>query len=579
MLNKIYNFYSVLGKLNVCFIVVIIFFLTLLEVIGINLIYIFFKFILSGPAEFLNNKFLKLLINDNIYNYLITINFNNFIFYFVFLLIFFFLIKTLFFTLGYFFIYNKIFWVNEFLSKKIFYSYLNESYINIASIDSSIIVRNILEEVSIVVNRFFLPVIFICSELFLIISIFLFLLIIEPIITIALIFLAIILGSFIFFFTKKKSSFYGKQRQHYFPLRYQNIVETFKSILTIKLMHIEDFVYEYFKFNHKKTIEAEKSIFMLNILPKFFFEFIGIVIFCLLIIFSYSFYNNMDLIIPLFAVYAICFFRILPSVNRIVVNLNSLQYSQKSSELISNEFLFSHSSIQAETKLTTIEFASLNFSDVNFSYNKKNANLLNNLNFSINKGDFVGIVGKSGSGKSTLVLILLGFIKPTKGTVIINNKYDLYLENLNWGKLVGYVPQETYLVNDSIKKNIAFGFGKNEIDNYKILQIIDLLDLNETINRLEDGLDTYVGEGGSKLSGGEKQRISIARLLYRNPELIVFDEPTNSLDPATEIEILKIITKINKSKTIIMVSHNYNNLKNCNKVFEISKQSLNKIII
>jgi ABC-type multidrug transport system fused ATPase/permease subunit len=579
MLEKIYNFYSLLGKLNVFLIVIIVFFSTLLEIIGINLIYIFFKFIFTGSAEFLNNKFLKLLINENIHSYLIAINFNNFIFYFLFLLVFFFLIKTLFFTIGYFFIYNKIFWVNEILSKKIFYSYLNKSYINITSIDNSIIVRNILEEVSIVVNRFFLPVIFICSELFLIICIFLFLLIMQPLITSALIFLAIILGSLVFFFTKKKSSYYGKQRQHYFSLRYQNIVETFKSILTIKLMHIEDFIYEYFKFNHKKTIEAEKSIFILNILPKFFFEFIGIVIFSLLIIFSYLFYNNVDSIIPLLVVYAICFFRILPSVNRIVVNLNSLQYSQKSSDLISNEFLFSNSLIQTDMKLKTIEFSSLNFIDVNFSYNKTNEYLLNNLNFSINKGDFVGIVGKSGSGKSTLALILLGFIKPTQGTVIINNKHDLYLENLNWGKLIGYVPQDTYLVNDSIKKNIAFGFRKNEIDSYKILQIIDLLDLNETINRLEDGLDAYVGEGGSKLSGGEKQRISIARVLYRNPELIVFDEPTNSLDPATETEILKIIIKINKSKTIIMVSHNYNNLKNCNKVFEISKQSLNKIII
>jgi ABC-type multidrug transport system fused ATPase/permease subunit len=579
MLKKIYNFYSVLGKLNVCLIVLIIFFLTLLEIIGINLIYIFFKVILTGSVEFLNNKFFKLLINDNIHSYLATINFNNFIFYFLFLLVFFFLMKTLFFTLGYFFIYNKVFWVNEILSKKIFYSYLNKSYINITSIDNSIIVRNILEEVSIVVNRFFLPVIFICSELFLIICIFLFLLIIQPLITPALIFLAIILGSLVFFFTKKKSSYYGKQRQHYFPLRYQNIVETFKSILTIKLMNIEDFVYEYFKFNHKKNVEAEKSIFILNILPKFFFEFIGIVIFSLLIIFSYLFYNNIDSIIPLLAVYAICFFRILPSVNRIVINLNSLQYSQKSSDLIANEFLFSNPSIQTDMKLKTIEFSSLNFLDVNFSYNKKNEYLLNNLNFSINKGDFVGIVGKSGSGKSTLVLILLGFIKPTQGAVIINNKYDLYLENLNWGKLVGYVPQETYLVNDSIKKNIAFGFRENEIDNYKILQIIELLDLNGTINRLENGLDAYVGEGGSKLSGGERQRISIARVLYRNPELIVFDEPTNSLDPATETEILKIITKINKSKTIIMVSHNHNNLKKCNKVFEISKQSLNEIII
>jgi ATP-binding cassette subfamily B protein len=278
-------------------------------------------------------------------------------------------------------------------------------------------------------------------------------------------------------------------------------------------------------------------------------------------------------------VYAICFFRILPSVNRIVVNLNSLQYSQKSSELISNDFLFGDPIIKTNTPLININFSSLNFLDVNFSYNHKSENLLHNVNFSINKGDFVGIMGKSGSGKSTLVLILLGFIKPKQGRVIINNKYDLYLDSLNWGKLVGYVPQDTYLINDSIKKNIAFGVRENEIDNYKILEIIDLLDLNETINKLEDGLDAYVGEGGSKLSGGEKQRISIARVLYRNPELIVFDEATNSLDFNTEKEIVEVIKKIKKSKTIIMISHNYNNFKNCDMIFKIDNQTLDSFTI
>jgi ABC-type multidrug transport system fused ATPase/permease subunit len=291
------------------------------------------------------------------------------------------------------------------------------------------------------------------------------------------------------------------------------------------------------------------------------------------------YYENLDLIIPLLAVYAICFFRILPSVNRIVVNLNSLQYSQKSSELISNDFLFGDPIIKTNTPLININFSSLNFLDVNFSYNHKSENLLHNVNFSINKGDFVGIMGKSGSGKSTLVLILLGFIKPKQGRVIINNKYDLYLDSLNWGKLVGYVPQDTYLINDSIKKNIAFGVRENEIDNYKIIEIIDLLDLNETINKLEDGLDAYVGEGGSKLSGGEKQRISIARVLYRNPELIVFDEATNSLDFNTEKEIVEVIKKIKKSKTIIMISHNYNNFKNCDMIFKIDNQTLDSFTI
>ena len=188
----------------------------------------------------------------------------------------------------------------------------------------------------------------------------------------------------------------------------------------------------------------------------------------------------------------------------------------------------------------------------------------------VKKGDFVGIIGKTGSGKSTLINLLIGLLKPSEGEV----KADELNINSNlpeWYKKIGYVPQSVYLTDDTIRKNIAFGLREDNIDDALIKQAVEKASLNKFINNLSNGLETIVGEKGIRLSGGQQQRIGIARALYRDPEILILDEATSSLDQSTEKKIMESIQFLKRTKTLIIITHRISTVKNCDKIFFIDK--------
>jgi len=207
---------------------------------------------------------------------------------------------------------------------------------------------------------------------------------------------------------------------------------------------------------------------------------------------------------------------------------------------------------------------------VNFKYNK-NIDVLKNISLEINNGEKIGIIGPSGSGKSTLINLILGLLKPSDGQILVN-KNDIY-QNLNyWHNLIGYIPQEIYLLNESIKSNIALGQKESEISTFLIDEAIRKSNSKEFIDHLPDGINTNVGNRGISFSGGQKQRLGIARALYKNPEVIVFDESTSNLDNKTEEKILKTINNFCATITVIIVSHDPKPLNVCNKVFKIKNK-------
>ena len=199
---------------------------------------------------------------------------------------------------------------------------------------------------------------------------------------------------------------------------------------------------------------------------------------------------------------------------------------------------------------------------------KKKKVVFSNINLKIKKGEFVGIKGKSGSGKSTLMDIMLGLIEPTKGKILID-KYDLKRYKIMWQNIVSHIPQDIVLLDESVEKNIALGVSQNEISKKMLYSSISKSRLNNFVDKLPRKIKTIVGERGSKISGGEKQRIGIARALYRNSEVLFLDETTSNLDKKTEMEFLKGINNIKKDKTIILISHSDTTLKYCDKIYEL----------
>ena len=210
------------------------------------------------------------------------------------------------------------------------------------------------------------------------------------------------------------------------------------------------------------------------------------------------------------------------------------------------------------------------FQNVEFSFPETKTNVINNLNLEINKGQTIGIIGASGAGKSTLIDLLMGLLNPTNGQILIDGKCIKPNNLRSWQDLVGYVPQNPSFLNDTIKNNITFGIEENLIDYGKLSKAIELANLKTFIFKLEKGLDTIIGDRAIKISGGQKQRISIARALYNNPEVIIFDEATSSLDELNENEIINNIKAIQVMKTTIIVAHKMSVLKNCDKIYTLN---------
>ena len=218
----------------------------------------------------------------------------------------------------------------------------------------------------------------------------------------------------------------------------------------------------------------------------------------------------------------------------------------------------------------SFEFNRFKANNLSFHYPGTDKEIIKNLSFEIKKNTFYGITGKSGSGKTTLINILLGLIKPNKGQLFIDDKE--LVNGFSFTKnMVGYVPQHIYLLDDSIKKNIAFGIEDEKIDNSKILKVVEDIQLQKLINETKKGLDANVGEFGDKLSGGQIQRLGIARALYLSPKILIMDESTSALDDETEEKIIKELHKFKKDMTIIFITHTSKILNNCDNVLDLNK--------
>ena len=287
-------------------------------------------------------------------------------------------------------------------------------------------------------------------------------------------------------------------------------------------------------------------------------------------IFIYSEFLLIENLIPSLVLFGAAAFRMLPSANKILLSLQKIKYSKSAIELIYEEIKNDYNEKLTDRTDLSFNFKKLSLKNLSFKYKSANKFLFKDISLDISKGKIYGITGSTGSGKTTLADILMCLNNKTDGKILLNDSFDLNNYKNSWQKLIGYVPQNIYLLDDTIKNNIAFGELSNDIDEATLLKSIKLAKLEKLINNLEKGYDTNIGENGSKLSGGQIQRISIARALYTNPQILILDEITSSLDVNTEEEIINVIKNLKGEKTIILITHRLNMLKVCDDVFELN---------
>ena len=280
--------------------------------------------------------------------------------------------------------------------------------------------------------------------------------------------------------------------------------------------------------------------------------------------------NSTNEVLIILGTISVIFVRLLPLINRFVYDIQLLNWSKSVLNSYPLEDKSDNSILinQNNLKQNIIFEKKIKFSDVRFFYKDRDLVILDKINFDINKGEYVGIKGSTGTGKSTILDLIMGLISPSSGEIKVDEK-KLEINNRNWHEKIGYVPQDVTLINENILKNIAFGVEEKEIDMQKINKCVEIANLSEFINQLPNKFETNIGHMSSNISGGQKQRIGIARALYHDPEILIFDEATNSLDEKTEQQILNVIKKLKGEKTIIFVSHQTNPLKYCDKIIDL----------
>jgi ABC-type bacteriocin/lantibiotic exporter with double-glycine peptidase domain len=222
-------------------------------------------------------------------------------------------------------------------------------------------------------------------------------------------------------------------------------------------------------------------------------------------------------------------------------------------------------------------YKSIEIQNISYRYPDSDQLSLNNISLSIKKGESVGIIGKSGAGKSTLMDVILGLIPPSSGSIFVDGK-SIHDDVSSWYRLVGYVQQDIFLIDASIRENIAFGIHEHDVDHERLSKAVRESQLDSFISSLSNGLDTQLGERGVRLSGGQKQRIGIARALYREASVLVLDEATSAIDNETEIELLSVIKNFKGKKTTIVIAHRLSTLVHCDWIVKLGNGAVENII-
>ncbi len=355
-------------------------------------------------------------------------------------------------------------------------------------------------------------------------------------------------------------------------LRTQNLVDFFLGIREVIIYSLQNFFIKDFLSANKKFLNSQKKILIFNSLPRIIIEFLLSLIF--LGFFFYTLTNNFltnDIIISA-SIILILSLRIFPSFNRILFNFNTMKYGTESIYKISN-FLVSTEKNFIDKKDVTFK-KKIQIKNLSFGFTK-DITILENLNFEILKNKKIGISGESGSGKTTFIDILTGLLKPTKGNISVDeiNIYDANVSS--WIKKISFIQQKVFIFNSSLRQNITLVNDNQMIDKKKLDKILELSDLKNFVNSKENLELFNVGEFGNNLSGGQKQKVGLARALYQDSEILILDESTNAIDEASERKIVENILSLN-DKTIIFITHNLKNLINFDETFKFEQKKLVK---
>lgn len=549
-LNKLLAITTRQEKKNFIILIFMSIFLSVIETIGISAIMPFIT-LASDPSKIISNEYSK-----KIYDFFVFSTTTNFMIFFGLFLIGFYIFRA-----TYSMLYNYI--LNKFafgrfhaFAFRLFKNYTNLPYKRFVKRNSAELIKTIVNEAS-NLSFYMQSLLLIFSEFFTIVLLYVLLLLMDWKMTLIL---TILLGAkvlFLLFFLKKKIEKEGTRRSIMQSKFYKILNETFGNFKIIKLIQNEEKLYNEFSSISYGYAKANIVSNTLNQLPRLSLETIGFGVLIGIVVYVLFKYNDASFVLPIISMYALALYRILPALNRILYNYNTLLFLSSSLDIVYSDLVYTP---QTEGK-DFIDFKNkIELTNISFEYTK-NKKVLEDINITINKGDKVAFVGESGSGKSTLVDLIIGLYRPLSGEIVIDDK-KLTSDNIkSYRSKIGYIPQSIYLFDGTVGENVAFGY---EYDKGKIIKVLKKANIYDFLSSKE-GIDTLVGDGGIQLSGGQKQRIGIARALYSDPEILVLDEATSALDNETEAKIMDEIYETSHDKTLLIIAHRLSTIERCDR--------------
>jgi ATP-binding cassette, subfamily B, bacterial PglK len=360
---------------------------------------------------------------------------------------------------------------------------------------------------------------------------------------------------------------------------YETLQNAFGGIREIKVLARELYFLRRFEDLQRRRIALGYRGVTLNAVPQLMFETAFVCAALVFVAVAVLLLDSGPAILPLLGVFAYAGFRVIPMATRITWRLNLLREAGSATAMLYDDFLLISEAAEAgqEDRAAPVEFReSIELDDVSYRYGERAGEAVARVSATIRNGEVIGIVGPTGAGKSTLVDLIVGLLSPTTGTIRIDGT-PLPPENLSWRRRIGYVPQSIYLLNDSIRRNVALGIPDAQIDEARVRDCLDSAQLLRFADALPDGLDTLVGERGVRLSGGERQRLGIARALYHDPSLLVLDEATASLDTVTEAEVTKALHQLHGTRTILVIAHRLTTVRACDRILLMDAGRITRI--
>jgi ABC-type multidrug transport system fused ATPase/permease subunit len=382
---------------------------------------------------------------------------------------------------------------------------------------------------------------------------------------------ALVLGSSTYLFqtiTRPAVARWGAARQHHEGRKFQHLLQGLHGIKDVKILGREAAFIQMFDAHNAAVARVTQRQGLVNQLPRLWYELVAAAGLCLLAFTMLLLRTPTSVFIPTIGLFAVAAFRLLPSVNRLVLNMQNIRFMEPAVNVITAELSPGSDRPLTDDRRRAGFTSQLKLSDVCYRYPQGASDALRNVSLMIPRGSSIGLIGESGAGKSTLVDLILGLLEPTAGTITLDGT-DIAFDLRAWQNLIGYVPQSIFLSDDTLRRNVAFGQADAEIDEARLARAIHTAQLATFVASLPAGLDTFVGERGVRLSGGQRQRIGIARALYHEPEVLVLDEATSALDTETENGVMECVNALHGAKTLIIVAHRLTTVAKCDLLYRL----------